>query len=79
MPVLAGHKAAEQIAVITEDEEDRYDELKGWDGSFDRSTFKAILLTVQDRPVWVPFSQMRKSETGDFYFSVWWKGRAGLD
>ena len=81
--IFENREAMDKIAVISEDEEDRYTDVPGWDGTCFSSN-KAIRVTVAPRgqtprDVWLPFSQLRKAADGQsVYASVWILDQKGI-
>lgn len=63
----------DRMEVISEEEENRYSEIPGWDGEIMSWTDAAVLIYRSgEADVWMPISQLRKSgDGGDVYASNW--------
>jgi hypothetical protein len=72
------------IAVITEKEEGNFDTIAGWDGEImswtDKSVLACLRVNGKYQEVWLPLSQLRKTEDeSEIYASFWLKRGKDLD
>lgn len=66
-PIVMG-----KIRVMLEIEEDLYSDIPRWNGTYIHSTESAVLMQIGDKQVWLPFSQLRKTDDGLTIYATNW-------